>query len=91
MTIEEAIEEFRARRNKVFKEYMQCRTEYINGDELCKVAIEALKKQMPKKPKDSLYLESDDMYVGKCPNCGYGMNSEMNYCDYCGQALRWEE
>ena len=26
---------------------------------------------------------------GACPNCGWGVNSEMNYCDHCGQKLLW--
>ena len=59
--------------------------------EVFRMAIKALEKQIPKKAKQKLYLESDDMYVGQCPNCNFGMNSEMNYCDYCGQRLDWSE
>lgn len=29
--------------------------------------------------------------VGKCPNCGCGVNSFMMFCDDCGQRLKWEE
>lgn len=29
--------------------------------------------------------------VGKCPNCGCGVNSMMKFCDECGQRLDWSE
>ena len=49
-------------------------------------AIEALEKQIPKKPEIK-----DDYYV--CPVCGvYQETSEGNppYCINCGQRLLWE-
>lgn len=51
------------------------------------MAIEALDKQIPKKPE----LEGE-YYV--CPVCGvYQETSEGNppYCINCGQAIGWEE
>ena len=29
--------------------------------------------------------------VGKCPNCGCGVNGMMKFCDECGQRLKWED
>lgn len=61
------------------------------------VAIQAVKKQMPKKP----YYEGDGYADGelvydqaKCPVCGhefeYGINDwGCNYCSDCGQRLDW--
>lgn len=57
------------------------------------VAIEALKKQIPKKP----ITEPDDSFYSKtCPVCfdDFTMRSrqdEMRFCPYCGQAIDWEE
>ena len=82
--------------------------EYYNGfsgkeacieaiEEACRLAIEALEKQVPKKP-----IEYEDTYYG-CPTCGnvammkwekypdipmskiYG----LPYCLECGQRLDW--
>lgn len=61
------------------------------GD-LCKKAVEAVEKQVPKKI---------ELFNGQCscPNCKrlFGNYSqlrnlicwEMSYCKYCGQALDW--
>ena len=53
------------------------------------LAIEALDKQIPKKPIEKFAL-SDDIGAGLCPFCNEGVNEEMNFCSYCGQALDWE-
>lgn len=51
-----------------------------------KIAIEALEKQVPKKPPNH-----DGMV---CPSCNskarYGHPYEY-YCPHCGQAIDWEE
>ena len=49
--------------------------------------IEALEKQIPKKPK---YIEGDyDMPL--CPCCGMSVDeNEENHCSVCGQALDLE-
>lgn len=55
------------------------------------MAIEALEKQIPKKPN-----RHEEDIIGEyysCPNC---MNNELddifdNYCPRCGQALSWSE
>lgn len=50
-----------------------------------KLAVEALKRQAPKKP----YWET---YVGwHCTSCGAGVFSNESFCPLCGQAIDWEE
>ena len=53
-------------------------------------AIEALEKQVPKKPIESKYGEQIS-----CPHCSatliYCLHSyKGNYCEECGQAILWE-
>lgn len=48
------------------------------------LAIEALKKQIPKKPKLSEYDYS-------CPNCEFEYLINEKYCSNCGQKLDWSE
>ena len=48
------------------------------------VAIQALDKQIPKKPK------TDDRYVMHiCPRCNDFVKVSHNYCQNCGQKLDW--
>ena len=50
-----------------------------------KLAVEALKRQAPKKP----YWET---YAGwHCKSCGAGVFSNESFCPLCGQAIDWEE
>lgn len=53
------------------------------------VAIEALKKLIPKKPKILYCLGNVSNY--SCPNCGeeQGNNIGKNSCPHCQQALDW--
>ncbi len=53
-----------------------------------KFVLEALEKQLPKKP---LYIEYCDFPF--CPRCKKSIdeNMEDNYCSVCGQALDWNE
>lgn len=61
------------------------------------VAIDAIKKQIPKKPiyEADGYADGELVYdYAECPNCGhlfeYGINDwECNYCCECGQKLDW--
>lgn len=69
-----------------------------------KTAIEALEKQIPKKPviKTHKYIGSDDDFVNKyhCPVCnalminedtnGFYAGRKQKHCD-CGQALDWSD
>lgn len=47
-------------------------------------AIEALEKQIPKKPIDRCMFS-------ECPNCGNVEIQDMAHCPDCGQALDWGE
>lgn len=58
-----------------------------------RMAIEALEKQVPKKP---IYVEDDgirytDSY--RCPNCqgAFAGTGIARYCYRCGQAIDWSE
>ncbi len=83
MTIEEAI--------KDIKENIQ---PSVGGKSL-EMAIEALEKQIPKKP----YIQQIEVYdCYECPNCDsfLGYVSECkeeyyqnNYCPECGQSIDW--
>lgn len=81
-----------------FKEQL----EIFGGEhhEAMKVAIEALEKQIPKKP---IYSDFDDNgfdeiipHRAECPACGESVEfgkwnaEESHHCE-CGQALDWSE
>ena len=79
-------------------EYKQPNWEALQVIKAQEKAIEALEKQIPKKP---IYSDYDDNGFdeiipneAKCPVCGYefefGMWNEFDnpYC-YCGQAIDW--
>lgn len=56
-------------------------------------AIEALEKQLPKKPIDkSCVIDNDTIYgyVGICPSCNGIVDDSMIVCD-CTQVLDWSE
>lgn len=81
MTEQEAIEEFNLlKKTRIF----------IPRNNTIDIAIKSLEKQMPKKPLDFL----SGAYL--CPSCKRNdfYKSEyldkQNYCDYCGQAIKWE-
>ena len=51
---------------------------------------EAKEKQIPKKPESKQRFA--DLWLGVCPSCtANGVNSGMDYCDKCGQAIDWSE
>ena len=64
---------------------------------------EAVDKQKPKKPKDSLkinpvidgngaYVDADMTVYLLCPNCGEMVGIDENvdkFCHECGQAIQW--
>ena len=68
-------------------------------NQMCDVAIEALKKQVPTAPdyEGDGYADTGDgmglLYdTWICPYCGvrYEVDyDEYNYCPNCGQAIRW--
>ena len=62
-------------------------------DAACDMAINALEKQIPKKPKSITSVENS-MYV-KCPTCKLTTvlydGCVMEYCKNCGQAIDWSD
>lgn len=72
---------------------------YINmcSAEEMKIAIEALEKQIPRKPDKRKGHKQNDYY---CAVCRYYLGDEMElkfaglqpkFCPNCGQALDWSE
>ena len=63
-----------------------------DGIEAIQIAIQALEKQIPKKPKINR-IDSETIYC-KCPSCNITTvlyrNCIMKYCKECGQKLRLE-
>ena len=49
------------------------------------IAVEAMEKQIPKKPKMPL----DAYWV--CPTCGSRVEHPFEHCMRCGQAIDWTE
>lgn len=48
-------------------------------------AIEALEKQIPKKP-----IFTEDKQFALCPCCDMkGLTDKQKYCDNCGQTIDW--
>lgn len=69
-----------------------------NGySEALEIAIEALEKQMPKKPRenynwgDFTQEEKLENYEWFCNNCDTHVEEGENYCPDCGQKLDWSE
>lgn len=94
MIPKEAIEVLR--KNKPTYDPRECGKELC---EACDVAIEALEKQIPKKPK---YKEFGASKYWDCPVCGevvlshidgIPLKNEYNHshCGGCGQAIDWSE
>lgn len=56
-------------------------------------AIEALEKQIPKKPNDISSVFDNNEYfgdIGKCPCCNAVVDDGIMVCD-CGQKIEWSE
>lgn len=67
-----------------------------------KLTIEALEKQIPKKPIQANYIVQvngvdtllDENEFTKCPSCTYKdieVKHGQKYCHICGQALDWSD
>lgn len=84
-------------KNKEAIAQLRCNVEgdYINLDDLeaFAVAIQALEKQIPKKPLARDLWELGTAIGSSCPTCGYdfpiGNYRRYEYCPECGQALDW--
>ena len=95
MTTQEALKHLKEDSFIDFEEYG------INGDlEALSVAIEALEKQIPKKPNKTVDTSwGIKREVNVCPVCDYylseinfiGDGEKVSYCEVCGQAIDWEE
>ena len=88
MTYEEAIEYITER----YVTMSMCLTidECIKHNKAISMAIEALDKQILKKPIEK-YTDYDGTEAGLCPFCNEGVDEKMNFCSYCGQAIDWSD
>ena len=59
---------------------------YTILNEALVMAINALEKQIPKKPIKDKYVPELDF----CPECGTEV-TYCNYCPHCGQKINWNE
>ena len=63
----------------------------INKDYECaEMAIEALEKQIPKKPTHQ-YARLGIIVEGCCNSCEASVLPHMNFCNECGQRLDWSD
>ena len=56
--------------------------------ETIKLVIEALGKQLAKRPALQLLDSGSRIYV--CPVCENPIFPNQKYCDECGQKMKWE-
>lgn len=71
--------------------YYKC--DHTKMDDMMRTVIEALEKQLPKKPIDKSCVKDNDTicgYVGICPSCNGIVDDSMIVCD-CTQVLDWSE
>lgn len=107
-------------KKQVYGRYEECNSDKCDDCELCykqgnngeriestKIAIQALEKQIPKKPVHDGCLDSEGMRhewngvngrpYDLCPNCNTNLCCEMpndnkpNYCSKCGCRLDWSD
>lgn len=67
----------------------------LKASEACTMAINALLKQIPKKPKYSPLKDGIVTTFFECPKCGcrrlgHGFDLDKCFCPECGQKLNWE-
>lgn len=89
MTPEQAIEVLQCVIDGNDEEFNQRLTDK-EWNELLSMEIAALEKQIAKKPTNIKYFTYDEK-IGYCPSCECGTNSQIMFCDKCGQKLDWEE
>lgn len=91
MTNQEALEQLEYAKeiiNRQGKDYLDERDFPV-----LECAINALEKQIPKKPTGEHYAHM------RCPSCNHRIPSGMgsssrrrdNWCNYCGQKILWED
>ena len=59
----------------------------IGGFEVCKAAVEKQTEKPVRDQQGTTYIWA----AGYCPVCGTGITSRWNYCQNCGQKVRWEK
>lgn len=94
MTAEEALRICKlATKCAVFDQQCTDMTEFIDAMKQkydLEVMVDCIQKRIPKKPIER-YADYDNTEAGLCPFCNEGVNEEMNFCSYCGQAIDWED
>lgn len=91
MNAEDAIKEIKRWTGILMSAGSQCVTNTAEAQEM---AISALKKQIPQKPKEKHYEEPGEAPIIKrvCPcGCKIQPMQSSNYCRICGQALDWSD
>lgn len=74
------------------KEIIQSEVPWTKATEAIEVTEEALKKQIPKKPRNLVFVGSKELYAYCCPKCEKEfLDIVPKYCYNCGQAIEWEE
>lgn len=61
--------------------------EEIGTPEECRAAMEKQKRKLVKNPYGTSYIWK----AGYCPVCGCGVTARWDYCQCCGQKLRWSD
>lgn len=59
----------------------------IGTPEECREAMEKQKRKFVKNPYGTSYIWK----AGYCPVCGCGVTARWDYCQCCGQKLRWSD
>jgi hypothetical protein len=95
MTAEKAIEQLNSlmndRENHVHRDDFD--DVFLQDIEACKMGIQALEKQVLKKPIVKLsYICGKKYYCSECKHyiCA-DCNTKKSYCSNCGQALDWSD
>lgn len=77
-------------RSAEFESVEKTQAENIISEIWCKEAIDALEKQIPKRP----YALEDDTYgvMKICPICSWRVIDDLTtFCIHCGQSIDWSD
>lgn len=80
----------------IAKSYSDATEDVVHKEmvESIETAIEAMEKQLPKKPEsvvDAYNYTIGEYRIGKCPNCGSEVLDVFDVCLECRQKLDWNE
>lgn len=59
--------------------------------EAMRIAIECIKKQVPKEPKKKILEVGWTFHICPTCKCVYGEGNLSRYCGYCGQKIDWSK